>query len=76
MFTFTITADNRTVTYAAKKIVSIEMVTSGSGARSNPKRASLHIRHNNGEIDIFCFKEKVEAAEQAMAAAKEAMAKA
>lgn len=76
MSTFTITADNRTATYAAKKIVSIEMVTSGSGAKSNPKRASLHIRHNNGEIDIFCFKENVEAAERTLAAAKEAMAEA
>jgi hypothetical protein len=76
MSTFTIETDNRSVTYAAKKIVSIEMTTSGSGARSNPKRATLQVRHNNGDIDLFCFKENVEAAEQALAAAKEAMEKA
>lgn len=76
MTTFTIKTADQSVTYAAKKVVSIEMTTSGSGAKSNPKRATLRVRHTNGDIDLFCFKEKVEAAEQALAAAKEAMAKA
>ena len=76
MTTFTIKTADQSVTYAAGKVVSIEMTTSGSGAKSNPKRATLQVRHNNGDIDTFYFKENVEAAEQALAAAKEAMAKA
>ena len=76
MITFTIKTTNRSVTYVAGKIVSIEMETDGSGAKSNPKRATLRVRHNNGDIDDFYFNTNIEAAEQAMAAAKEAMAKA
>lgn len=76
MSTFTIRTIDRSITYAAGKIVSVEMATTGSGAKSNPKRATLRVRHNNGDIDVFCFNENVEAAERAMMVAKEAMAEA
>lgn len=76
MTTFTIEITDRSVTYAARKIVSIEMTTTGSGAKCNPKRATLRVRHSNGDIDDFYFNTNVEAAELALAAAKEAMEKA
>ena len=76
MTTFTIKTADQSATYAAGKVVSVEMTISGSDAKSNPKRATLQVRHTNGDVDFFFFKKNVEAAEQALAAAKEAMAKA